>query len=63
MEPAFLLKYQRRKIINFIMEKRRVLVMEKIRVMITDDHSLIREGLKQLLEFDGSIEIVGYFHI
>lgn len=32
--------------------------MEKIRVMITDDHSLIREGLKQLLEFDGSIEIV-----
>ena len=40
------------------MEKRRVLVMEKIRVMITDDHSLIREGLKQLLEFDGSIEIV-----
>lgn len=33
--------------------------MEKIRVMIADDHSLIREGLKQLLEFDGSIEIVG----
>lgn len=33
--------------------------MEKIRVMITDDHSLIREGLKQLLEFDGSIEVVG----
>lgn len=33
--------------------------MEKIRVMITDDHSLIREGLRQLLEFDGSIEIVG----
>lgn len=26
--------------------------------MIADDHSLIREGLKQLLEFDGSIEIV-----
>lgn len=33
--------------------------MKKIRVMITDDHSLIREGLKQLLEFDGSIEVVG----
>ncbi len=33
--------------------------MEKIRVMIADDHSLIREGLKQLLEFDGSIEVVG----
>ncbi|MCM1266706.1 MAG: response regulator transcription factor [Bacteroidales bacterium] len=30
-----------------------------IRVMIADDHSLIREGLRQLLEFDGSIEVVG----
>lgn len=28
------------------------------RVMIADDHSLIREGIKQLLEFDGSIEVV-----
>lgn len=28
------------------------------KVMIADDHSLIREGLKQLLEFDGSIEVV-----
>lgn len=27
--------------------------------MIADDHSLIREGLRQLLEFDGSIEVVG----
>lgn len=35
------------------------MMMEKIRVMIADDHSLIREGLKQLLEFDGSIEVVG----
>ena len=33
--------------------------MEKISVMIADDHSLIREGLKQLLEFDGTIKIVG----
>lgn len=33
--------------------------MDAIRVMIADDHSLIREGLKQLLEFDGSIEVVG----
>lgn len=33
--------------------------MEKINVMIADDHSLIREGLKQLLEFDGTIKIVG----
>lgn len=36
-----------------------VLHMEKISVMIADDHSMIREGLKQLLEFDGSIEVVG----
>ncbi len=27
--------------------------------MIADDHSLIREGLRQLLEFDGSIKVVG----
>lgn len=33
--------------------------MNVIRVMIADDHSLIREGLKQLLEFDGSIKVVG----
>ena len=30
----------------------------KTKVMIADDHSLVREGIKQLLEFDGSIEIV-----
>ncbi len=29
-----------------------------IKVMIADDHSLIREGIKQLLEFDGSIEVI-----
>lgn len=29
-----------------------------IKVMITDDHSMIREGLKQLLELDGEIQIV-----
>lgn len=33
--------------------------MEAIRVMVADDHSLIREGLRQLLEFDGSIKVVG----
>ena len=32
--------------------------MDKIRVMIADDHELIREGLKQLLELDGNIEVV-----
>ena len=29
-----------------------------IRVMLADDHSLMREGIKQLLEFDGSIEVI-----
>lgn len=29
-----------------------------IEVMITDDHALIREGIKQLLEFDGSIRVI-----
>lgn len=33
--------------------------MSVIKVMIADDHSLIREGLRQLLEFDGSIKVVG----
>lgn len=28
------------------------------KVMIADDHSLVREGIKQLLEFDGTIEVV-----
>ena len=30
-----------------------------IRVMLADDHILIRQGIRQLLEFDDSIEIVG----
>lgn len=29
-----------------------------IKVMLADDHSLIREGIKQLLELDGSIEVI-----
>lgn len=29
-----------------------------IRVMLVDDHKLLREGLKQLLEFDTEIEVV-----
>ena len=29
-----------------------------IKVMLVDDHALIREGIKQLLEFDGSIEVI-----
>lgn len=31
---------------------------DKINVMITDDHVLMREGIKQLLEFDGTIKVV-----
>ena len=30
----------------------------KIRVMLADDHVMIREGIKQLLEFDQKIEVV-----
>ena len=29
-----------------------------IKVMLADDHVLIREGIRQLLEFDGSIEVI-----
>ena len=28
------------------------------KVMLVDDHALIREGIKQLLEFDGSIDVI-----
>lgn len=30
----------------------------RIKVMIADDHALMREGIKQLLEFDGEIEVI-----
>ena len=29
-----------------------------IKVMITDDHIMIREGIRQILEFDGKVEVV-----
>ena len=29
-----------------------------IKVMLVDDHALMREGIRQLLEFDGSIEVI-----
>ncbi len=32
---------------------------QQIRIVIADDHSMIREGLKQLLELDGDIIVVG----
>ncbi|MFZ5352995.1 MAG: response regulator [Bacillota bacterium] len=33
--------------------------MEKIRILIADDHSIVREGLKQLLELEADFEVVG----
>lgn len=32
--------------------------MAAIKVMITDDHSMVREGIKQLLEIDGEFKVV-----
>ena len=32
---------------------------EQIRIVIAADHSMIREGLKQLLELDGDIQVIG----
>lgn len=33
--------------------------MSQITAILADDHVLVREGLKQILEFDGSIKIIG----
>ena len=33
--------------------------MERTRVMIVDDHSVLRVGLKQVLERTGEFEVVG----
>ena len=35
--------------------------MEKIKVMLVEDHSMIREGLKQLLELEDDIKVVAGF--
>lgn len=32
---------------------------EQIKILIADDHSMIREGLRQLLELDGDIQVIG----
>lgn len=44
--------------IKEIRSEMEVKLSDKIRVMIADDHALMREGIRQLLEFDGSIEVV-----
>src|ERR1051325_8545371 len=33
--------------------------MEKIRVFLVDDHTVVRQGLRRILESDEEIEIVG----
>lgn len=33
--------------------------MDKIKILIADDHSMVREGLKQLIELEDDIEVVG----
>lgn len=33
--------------------------MDRVRVLIVDDHALVREGLRKLLELDERIEVVG----
>ncbi len=33
--------------------------MEPIKIMIVDDHCMVREGLKQLLELEGDIKVIG----
>lgn len=33
--------------------------MEPVNIIIIDDHSLVREGIKQLLELDGDIKVIG----
>lgn len=33
--------------------------MNRIKIIIADDHLMVREGLKQLLELEGEIEVIG----
>lgn len=33
--------------------------MEKINVLIADDHSMIRQGIKQILELENDIQVIG----
>ena len=32
--------------------------MEPIKVVLIDDHKMVREGIKQLLELDGDIKVI-----
>lgn len=53
----FLLRNDGYYLLSGVSGKRGTEIMS-IRVMLADDHVLMREGIKQLLEFDGSIEII-----
>lgn len=33
--------------------------MEKIRIILVDDHSLVRDGIKSILQTEDNIEIIG----
>ena len=33
--------------------------MKKITVLLADDHTIVREGFRKMLELDADIEIVG----
>ena len=33
--------------------------MKSIRVLLVDDHQVVREGLKRMLDLDKDIEVVG----
>ncbi len=33
--------------------------MKSIRVMLVDDHQVVREGLRRMLDLDAEIEVVG----
>ncbi|MCC5912138.1 MAG: response regulator transcription factor [Clostridiaceae bacterium] len=33
--------------------------MEKIKILLVDDHSLVRQGLKQILELEEDLEVIG----
>lgn len=35
------------------------MIKEEIKVLIADDHAIIREGLKRIISFEEDIEIVG----
>ena len=40
--------------------KKKVFFMKKIRLMLVDDHTLMRDGLKTIFEIEDDFEIVGF---